>query len=166
MGLFAIGRELDELTIRNGADNSATMSFHACYHELYEPDGFGQLLIAINSVFPIRWLPLEANSRFKQAHKMLRCQIQSVIQERIRALDPKKKNGATAASVNGAIQNCSDRSPKETNDLLSWMVARKYYADGEDNHDRWSEDDIRDQVSYSIYQFLAHGELVSEIEGS
>lgn len=143
MGQFALGRELDEL------DKSATMPFHACYHELFEPDGVGQLLIAINSVLPIRWLPLEANRRFNQAHKSLRSHIDSVIQERIRALGTSKRNCATVASGNGAIHKDNDEDSRETNDLLSWMVAEKYYADGED---RWSEKEIRDQVSCIIRQ--------------
>ncbi|KAK0726090.1 cytochrome p450 monooxygenase [Lasiosphaeris hirsuta] len=156
MGQFAIGRELDELTGQSGGDNSlASMPFHACYRELFEPDGVGQLLIAINGVFPIRWLPLKANRRFNQAHKTLRSQIQAVIQERIRALDPDKTGAATAASINrGSVHHGSDENSNETKDLLSWMVSRKYYADGGNNHrDRWGEDEIRDQ----ILTFLAAG---------
>lgn len=148
MGQFAIGRELDEPTAQScGNNSSASMSFHACYHELFEPDGVGQMLIAINSVFPIRWLPLTANRRFKQAHQTLRSQIQAVIQGRIRALDPSN------AGANRGGHDASDGNPNEAKDLLTWMVARKYYSDGGDNdRDRWGEDEIRDQVSWSIYQ--------------
>jgi len=145
MGQFALGRELDELTAAQTSDTSpaSSMSFHACYHELFEPDGVGQLLIAINSVVPIRWLPLDANRRFKQAHKMLRSQIQAVIDDRIRALDP------------GKVENAGGKdhiSPRESNDLLTWMVARKYYTDDtiprgrSCSSDGWSKAEIRDQV--------------------
>ncbi|KAK0618896.1 cytochrome P450 3A5 [Immersiella caudata] len=142
MGQFALGRELDELTTQPPGTNkgtSDTMPFHACYHELFEPDRVGQLLVAINSIFPIRWLPIESNRRFKLAHKTLRNQIQSVIQQRIQELDP-----------NTASQFPAE-NPNATSDLLIWMITKKYYSSNP--QDRWTAPEIRDQ----LLTFLAAG---------
>jgi len=139
MGLFAMGLDLDDLPSRYGSN----VSFHACYHELFEPDGLGQLLIAVNGVVPIRWLPIEANRRFVNAHKTLRSLLRAVIQERIRGLDPSKTNNTAVAGEKNA--QCEKGREKEKNkDLLTWMVTERYYAAKES--DRWAEDEILDQV--------------------
>ncbi|KAK3354034.1 cytochrome P450 [Lasiosphaeria hispida] len=132
MGVFALGVELDNLR----SANTSNASFDECYHELFEPDGLGQLLMAINGIVPIRWLPVEANRRFIQANKTVRSQLTGIIQDRIRTV-----GAAKAAGMDGG--------PDEGNDLLTFMVAEKYYADS----DRWTEDDIMNQ----ILTFLAAG---------
>ncbi|KAL2195294.1 cytochrome p450 monooxygenase [Corynascus similis CBS 632.67] len=142
MGLFAIGTELDELASRYSGNTN--MSFHACYRELFEPDGLGQLLVAINGVVPIRWIPIEANRRFKNAHTILRSMIRAVIRDRVQQLDPR-----ITMNDRKGMDNADGK--KNNNDLLTWMVAKRYYA--ADNGDRWSEDEILDQ----ILTFLAAG---------
>lgn len=139
MGLFAIGTELDELASRYSGNTN--MSFHACYRELFEPDGLGQLLVAINGVVPIRWIPIEANRRFKNAHTILRSMIRAVIRDRVQQLDPR-----ITMNDRKGMDNADGK--KNNNDLLTWMVAKRYYA--ADNGDRWSEDEILDQVSQEL----------------
>ncbi|KAK4209399.1 cytochrome P450 4F5 [Rhypophila decipiens] len=134
IGLFAAGKEPDELTL-----NSGGMPFTTCYQELFEPDGLGKLLIALNTVIPIRWLPIKANRRFKEAYETLHSQIQAVIRERIQELHPNKKTDPSAE------QSLS------SNDMLTWMVENKYYASDED--ERWGEELISDQM----LTFLAAG---------
>ncbi|KAK0732281.1 cytochrome P450 [Lasiosphaeris hirsuta] len=132
MGVFALGVELDNLRSGNTSNNS----FDECYHELFEPDGLGQILMAINGILPIRWLPVEANRRFIQANKTVRSQLTEIIQDRIRTVGAEK-----AAGMKYNVD--------EVKDLLTFMVAEKYYADS----DRWTEDDIMNQ----ILTFLAAG---------
>lgn len=125
MGVFALGLELDDIQ----SSNTGKISFQACYHELFEPDSLGQLLLAINGIIPIRWLPLAANRRFIQASKTIRRQLRDVIQDRIRAV------GANKAAGKGD-------SEEKAKDLLTFMVAEKYYADSS----WWTENEIMDQV--------------------
>ncbi|KXX74106.1 Cytochrome P450 4F5 [Madurella mycetomatis] len=132
MGVFALGLELDDIQ----PSNTSKISFQACYHELFEPDSLGQMLLAINGIIPIRWLPLEANRRFIQATKTIRRQLRDVIRDRIRAV------GASKAAGKGS-------SEEKAKDLLTFMVAEKYYADS----DQWTENEIMDQ----ILTFLAAG---------
>ncbi|KAK3339643.1 cytochrome P450 [Lasiosphaeria hispida] len=126
MGVFALGLDLDDLQSRN----TGSTSFQACYHEIFEPDGLGQMLMAINGIIPIRWLPLRANRRFRQANKMIRRQLTDIIQDRVRTVGASKATGL----------GCGEEKIK---DLLTFMVAEKYYA----GSDRWTENMITDQVS-------------------
>ncbi|KAK0619145.1 cytochrome P450 [Immersiella caudata] len=135
MGVFALGVELDNL---QSASAGAT-SFDECYHEVFEPDGWGQILMAINGILPIRWLPVEPNRRFIHANKMVRSQLTDIIRDRIRTIGAQR-----AAGID--IDPTLDGSSK---DLLTFMVAEKYYADG----DQWTESDILNQ----ILTFLAAG---------
>ncbi|KAL2019390.1 hypothetical protein VTK56DRAFT_9681 [Thermocarpiscus australiensis] len=133
MGVFALGVELDNLQPANGTANN---SFDHCYHELFEPDTWGQILMGINTVLPVRWLPLEANRRYKQALQAVRSQLMAIIQDRIRTVGEWKAAGI-------------DVDAKKGKDLLSFMVAEKYYADS----DRWTPQYIMEQ----ILTFLAGG---------
>ncbi|GAB1316901.1 Cytochrome P450 monooxygenase FUM15 [Madurella fahalii] len=132
MGVVALGLELDDLP----ASTTGNMSFQACYQELFEPDSLGQMLLAINGIVPIRWLPLEANRRFIRASKTIRAQLTDIIQNRIRIVGARKAAGM-------------DSSEGNAKDLLTYMIAEKYYADS----DRWTEKEIMDQ----ILTFLAAG---------
>ncbi|KAK3312699.1 cytochrome P450 [Apodospora peruviana] len=142
MGIFALGLELDDIhsVINTTTKKHKTVSFQSCYHELFEPDGFGQILLAINGIIPIRWIPLEANRRFLQASKTIRRQLRDVIHDRIRTVGARKAAGTT----NGVEKN-------EQQDLLTFMITEKYFASSES--ERWTESEIMDQ----ILTFLAAG---------
>ncbi|KAK4445625.1 cytochrome P450 4F5 [Podospora aff. communis PSN243] len=138
MGVFALGIELDNLEpTRN--QNGNKLSFYDCYHEVFEPQGVGQLLTAINGIFPVRWLPLEANRRFVQANKTIRGQLTDIIRDRIQSIKASK-----AAGMDGRLG--------EDDDLLTYMVVEKYFP-GDGDGDRWTEQDILNQ----ILSFLAAG---------
>jgi cytochrome P450 len=126
MGVFALGVELGYL---QQANNTTGTSFDECYHELFDPDSWGQILMGVNAFFPVRWLPLEANRRFKQARHTVRNQLMAIIQDRIRTVGEWKAAGMDSDTFKGK-------------DLLTFMVAEKYYADS----DRWTEDYIMEQV--------------------
>jgi cytochrome P450 len=127
MGVFALGVELGNL---GPADrNAARNSFDHCYHELFEPGMLGQILMALNTVLPVRWLPLEANRRHKQALQTVRGELMAIIQDRIRDVGDWRAAGV-------------DVDAKKGKDLLTFMVVEKYYAES----DRWSAEYILEQV--------------------
>jgi cytochrome P450 len=126
MGVFALGVELGYL---EPANNTADNSFDHCYHELFEPDSWGQVLMGVNTVFPVRWLPLDANRRFKQALQTVRSQLMAIVQDRIRTVGEWKAAGVDSDAYKGK-------------DLLTFMVAEKYYTES----DRWSPEYIMEQV--------------------
>ncbi|KAK5651356.1 hypothetical protein OQA88_12589 [Cercophora sp. LCS_1] len=132
MAVFALGVELDDIEYSDAFDTS----FHDCYTELFEPDRFGQVLMALNTVVPIRWLPVPANWRFKHANMMIRRQISSIMKDRIQAVAASKAAGTTNNS-------------ETIKDFLTFMISEKYFSEP----DRWSEDDILAQ----ILTFLAAG---------
>lgn len=125
MAVFALGVELEEIEYSDSFDTS----FHACYHELFDPDRFGQVLMAINAVIPIRWLPVPANRRFKKANSMIKQQITSVMKERINSVSASKAAGMSSGH-------------ETIKDFLTFMISEKYFAET----DRWSEEDILAQV--------------------
>ena len=127
MGSFALGVELGNLKPESGGSNT---TFDECYHEVFEPTGLGQILVALNGIVPVRWLPLEANRRFVQANKMVRTQLTQIMQDRIRTVGDRK-----AAGIDGMPDG-------EIQDLLTYLVAEKYYGEEE----RWTEDQILNQV--------------------
>lgn len=136
MGVFALGVELDNL----GSGPDTNTSFHKCYHEVFEPDAVGQLLVALNAFMPVRWLPVESNRRFLHANKVVRSQLSDIIQNRIQIIKARKEAGM-------------DGSMTEIKDLLTFMVTEKYFA----AHDRWDEDNILNQVSQGLlFYFFSH----------
>ncbi|KAL2200646.1 cytochrome P450 [Corynascus similis CBS 632.67] len=135
MGVFALGVELGNLESANS--NTENPSFDECYHELFEPDSWGQILMGLNAVVPVRWLPFEANRRFKRALSTLRNQLMAIIRDRIRTVGEWKAAGTDSDTYKGK-------------DLLTFMVAEKYYADGDD---RWTPEYIMEQ----ILTFIAAG---------
>ena len=125
MGVFALGKELNNLRSASGS------SFHDCYHEVFEPDAMGQVLVAINAFIPIRsWLPLKANKRFVHANAIVHGELGSIVKQRIAEIGERRKRGLEDNSVG-------------VKDLLTYMVEDKYYASDED---RWTEEDILNQV--------------------
>lgn len=125
MAVFALGVELEEIEYSESFDTS----FHACYHELFDPDRVGQILMAINAVVPIRWLPVAANRRFKKANAMIKQQITSVMKGRIDTVAASRAAGMSS-------------NPEAIKDFLTFMISEKYFADT----DRWLEEDILAQV--------------------
>ena len=127
MGVFALGVELNNL--ETGSD----YSFHDCYHELFDPDPLGQTLMGLNAVLPtgIRWLPLEANRKFKNATGIVHGQLRSIVQQRIAEVERGRDN--TVLYDEGEIM-----------DMLTYMVRYKYFA--KDGEERWTEQEMLDQV--------------------
>jgi len=136
MGNFALGVELGNLKPGSGATNT---TFDKCYHEVFEPKGLGQILVALNGIFPVRWLPLEANRRFVQANKIVRSQLTEIMQDRIRTVGERKTAGMDGMPA-GEVQ-----------DVLTYLVAEKYYS----NDDRWTEEQILNQVCISMLLSVA-----------
>ncbi|KAK4445354.1 putative cytochrome p450 protein [Podospora aff. communis PSN243] len=113
MGVFALGIELNNL-------DSPTV-FEHCYKELFEQPVAGQILIAINAFFPIRWLPIKVNRDFLHAKETVRSQLRTIVKERIADI----REGR--ASVR--------KSATEADDLLTYLVREK-----------WKEDEILEQM--------------------
>jgi hypothetical protein len=126
MGIFLLGIELNNLTSKGNTP------FHDCYHEVFEPDTTGQILVAVNGFIPIRWLPITANQRFVRANRMVRGQLTEYVKERIKAVGESRRRGL-------------DDNSGAAKDLLTFMVETKYFAETEG--EKWTEDGILNQVS-------------------
>jgi len=92
MGDFALGVELDNLNPA-GRETEERRSFHNCYPEVFAPAGLGQVLMGINGVVPIRWIPVEANRRFIRANKTIHSQLTVIIHDRIQTVEARKAAG-------------------------------------------------------------------------
>ena len=125
IGVFTLGIEMDFLK------SKSSYSFHDCYHEMFDPDPMGQILVAINGFIPIRWLPIEANRRYLRASSIVRDQIREIIYQRIEEVGERRKKGQGSQVPEG-----------HTKDLLTFMVEEKYFA----NEDKWDVHDIMNQV--------------------
>lgn len=125
MLIFSTGEDLGAL-----ASPTKTV-FEQCYHEVFEPNAFGQIVLAINSAIPIRWLPLDANRRFLRATETVRNRINEIVEERIRIIQEKKKRGASDHKHNG-----------EFKDMLTFMVEEKHFG-----AEKWSVTEMTNQVS-------------------
>ncbi len=84
IGVAALGIELDNLSVAG-----SSMNFFECYHETLGLSGFGALLTFLNCFVPLRWLPIMANSRYLEATSGLKTMLRTVIQQRVRDLEPK-----------------------------------------------------------------------------
>ncbi|KAK0649782.1 cytochrome P450 [Cercophora newfieldiana] len=138
MGIFALGIELNNL--------EGSTIFEACYHDMFEPPLAGQLLIAINAYFPIRWLPIKLNRDFIRAKDIVRSQLRDIVKERIAELQGEKAYPSTRQSVT------------EADDLLTFLVREKYLKEGEDGR-KWTETEILEQ----IITFMAAGHETTAI---
>ena len=127
MGVFALGIELNSL--------EASTVFETCYKEMFEQPLAGQLLIAINAYFPIRWLPIKINRDFLRAKEEVRGQLRSIVKERIAEIE----EGIAPASTR--------QSATEADDLLTFLVREKRHPK-EKGGPRWTEDDILEQVRH------------------
>ena len=133
MGVFALGIELNSL--------EASTVFEACYKEMFEQPLAGQLLIAINAFFPIRWLPIKINRRFLRAKEVVRSQLRIIVKERIAELEDGKASASTRQSATDA------------DDLLTFLVREKYLK--EEDGPRWTEDELLEQVRH-VFRMSQH----------
>jgi hypothetical protein len=127
MGVFALGIELNSL--------EAPSVFEACYKEMFEQPLAGQLLIAINAYFPIRWLPIKINRDFLRAKETVRSQLRIVVKERISEMQE--------GQVSAKRQSATD-----ADDLLTFLVREKYLK--EEDGPRWTEDEMLEQVRFVL----------------
>jgi cytochrome P450 len=108
--------------------------FLDCYQTVFDLDTTGQILAAINTIVPIRWLawlPLPAaNRKFVHANATLRRVLSQITQNRI--------DEVTAGKTNAHM-----RIPGAPNkDLLTFMVEEKYMSE----KDPWTKADLVEQV--------------------
>jgi cytochrome P450 len=124
IGIFALGMELKNL--------DRPSEFLACYQAVFDLDTTGQILAAINTIVPIRWLawlPLPAaNRKFVQANATLRRMLSQITQDRI--------NEVIAGKTNAQIPGAPNK------DLLTFMVEEKYMSE----KDPWMKADLVEQV--------------------
>jgi cytochrome P450 len=105
--------------------------FHECYNRLFDPPLVGQILIAINSIIPIRWLPLKENRIYKQNHEAIHGMVRRIVTSRLDEVE-NLKNGTDGKE----IVDISD-----SKDILSHMIYESN-ASGEP----WSVDKIHGHV--------------------
>lgn len=108
--------------------------FLDCYQTVFDLDTTGQILAAINTIVPIRWLawlPVPtSNRKFVQANATLRRVLSQITQKRI--------DEVTAGKTNARSQ--IQGSPNK--DLLTFMVEEKFMSE----KDPWTKADLVEQV--------------------
>lgn len=105
--------------------------FMDCYQTVFDPSMTGQILAAINMIFPIRWLPMPAaNREFVKANATLRRILSQITQQRIDDVAAGKTK--KYMRIDGAA----------TKDLLTFMVEEKYMS----SKDPWTKADLVEQV--------------------
>lgn len=78
MGKATLGIELSNMESTTFTDTVATvadpesgsnkgLTFYHSYHTLFTQDTFGKVLLALGGFVPVRWIPCEANRKFKAA---------------------------------------------------------------------------------------------------
>lgn len=125
MGIFALGIEIGSL--------DAPTVFEECYKEMFEQPPLGQVLIAINAFFPIRWLPIKLNRDFLRAKEVVRDSLRTIVKERITEFQQGKAFAATR------------KSATEADDLLTFLVREKHLKEDHDGP-KWTEDEMVEQV--------------------
>lgn len=117
--------------------------FLDCYQTVFDLDTTGQILAAINTIVPIRWLawlPVPtSNRKFVQANATLRRVLSQITQKRI--------DEVTAGKTNARSQ--IQGSPNK--DLLTFMVEEKFMSE----KDPWTKADLVEQV----LNFVATGKM-------
>ncbi|KAH7322509.1 cytochrome P450 [Stachybotrys elegans] len=115
IGVFGFGLDLQHF------DPSNTIL--ECYEDIFDPTSSGLVLQAIDTLIPVRWLPLKANKVLSEATGRLRALITTIVRERIanlsgEVLDDKEWNSMA-----------SDRD-----DLLTF-IARKQLQSGRSHNE-------------------------------
>ncbi|KAH8201123.1 hypothetical protein TruAng_004673 [Truncatella angustata] len=83
-------------------------TFHEAYSTIFGPDTIGKLLMFGNMFLPTRWLPLEANHRFKFATTWLHDTLSRLVHQRFRDVKVTSSEGKYSA--------------KGSQDILSFIV--------------------------------------------
>jgi len=106
--------------------------FHECYNRLFDPPLVGQILISINSIVPVRWLPLEENRIYKKNHETIHGMVRQIISRRLEEVEKKTSSG-----------NYESTSSSDRKDILSHMIDESNLT-GEP----WSVDKIYGHVGF------------------
>ncbi|EHK39647.1 cytochrome P450 [Trichoderma atroviride IMI 206040] len=69
--------------ITNFRSKSSPLTFEQSYKGILDPPFLGKLIMFINPVIPLRWLPIEANLAFIRANTSMRTMLAELIQERV-----------------------------------------------------------------------------------
>jgi hypothetical protein len=132
-GTVVVGVELDSLNA--GKHNG--MSFHDSYREVlhHGPGATGPLLALIDTIIPIRWLPVAKNRRYTLANDAIQGETMRIIKDRVESL----RNESLDAKFDEGVPL----------DMLTAMVEDKYFSD--DENERWDERQIQKQVRGGPY---------------
>lgn len=94
MGSAILGINLDYVKPGDGAPNASLKgrvdtlggkwNFHDAYEVFFSPGVVGKMLLVVNCVVPVRWLPLEANREFLSATDWLNDVLRNLIRDRYR----------------------------------------------------------------------------------
>jgi len=126
IGVTALGIELDNLS------SNPVLSFHECYHRIFEQSAIGNIISLINMHIPLRsWLPLKANRDFIAANNEIRRLLRNLIKQRRNEIDSGHNNGSGR-------------------DLLTFMMQERLPDSGKHS---WSDEDMLDH----LLNFLAAG---------
>ncbi|KAK3339913.1 cytochrome P450 [Lasiosphaeria hispida] len=100
--------------------------FHECYQQVFNPAPVGQVLFVLDSILPVRWIPIEANRQFKRATKELRELVREIVRQRVKDVTERGK---------GIINDTGRR------DLLTYMIEETYTTDNP-----WDEDELMGHI--------------------
>ncbi|KAK0704317.1 cytochrome p450 monooxygenase [Lasiosphaeris hirsuta] len=117
IGIAALGVELHNL--------EEPSRFHECYQQVFDPPAVGQALFVLDAIFPIRWMPIEANRQFRRATKELRGLVRDIVRQRVKDVTEGRKG-------------ISDTGRQ---DILTYMIEQTYTTE-----DPWEEEELMGHI--------------------
>ncbi|KAK3316797.1 cytochrome P450 3A5 [Apodospora peruviana] len=134
IGVAVLGVELDNL--------DTTTPFHECYGRIFDPGPIGQIMMGLNALVPVRWIPVKENRLYKEATHTIDREVRKVIRERMSEFEA------------GQQQN-GGKGKTERRDLLTFMLEEDVIgptASGA-REEGWTEKNLLDHMM----TFLAAG---------
>lgn len=126
IGVAALGVELGSLESRT--------PFRQCFHHVFDPSPLGALLWGLDTVIPIRWLPLKENRLFLEATSTIRRLARGIVRDRMRDV---------------ALERDGLKEKVDRRDLLSFMLEEQ--EDAGVSGQQWDEEELLGHVSDEWY---------------
>ena len=169
MGSAILGINLDYVKPGDGAPNASLKgrvdtlggkwNFHDAYEVFFSPGVVGKMLLVVNCVVPVRWLPLEANREFLSATDWLNDVLRNLIRDRYRQVAHAVSSGESKDSRDGVTVIGEDSLPGGVTEgiggdeflghLLEFMAA--------------GHDTSANMLSWSLYVLATHPDIQTRL---
>ncbi|CAJ2513250.1 Uu.00g013690.m01.CDS01 [Anthostomella pinea] len=98
----------DVSTQANNSNLKPGCTFHEAYDVFFAPDTMGKILLVVNGIMPVRWLPLQANREFLHAMGWLNDVLRTLIRDRYKQVSESKAK--------------NEYESKDSRDLVTFIV--------------------------------------------